>query len=198
MAFTSEFIEDPTLFALAFPPPAAAFVVKLIESADPADMEARVQAALDEVEALNALIVAAFPENPEIQLTLNDADLAGAGDGHTFIVYLSFVADTLNGMNELQGFSDLTLLPQNIGFTFAMAGEVSALQGQIENAMVRATNGEDVQAVFQFLRGAAKGTRFMYGVGGLTGGNQQVGRTASFRAGLFAAKAKRDAEAAGG
>lgn len=170
MAFTSEFIEDPTLFAISFPAPAAAFVVKLIQSADAADMEARVQAALDEVDLQNVAIAAAFPQNPEILLTLNDVDVAGAGDGHTFVVLMSFVPDNLNGVNTVLGFSAGTLAPDNLSFKFALAGDASELQAQIENAMVRAANGEDMQAVFQGLRGASAGTRFMYFVGGLAEG----------------------------
>jgi len=173
MAFTNLFYTDPTAFALNFPAPAVPFLVKVIESADAADMEARVQEALDEVTALNVLIAAAFPEGQdETVLTLADADLAGGGDGHTFLMTLYFVPGELNAVQTVLGLTELDMIPGNLLFKFAIGGSDDELLPVLNDAIVRAANGSDTRAIFQFVRGSAKGTRFMYGVGGLAIGLQ--------------------------
>jgi hypothetical protein len=172
MAFTFLSYEDPALFAVPFPPPAAARVIKVIESADPADMEKRVQAALDEVVAQNVLIAAAYPGVADVLLSLADCDLAGAGDGHTFVFTMFFVPQVLNNLAGLLSDSPPgTLLPELFRFNFAVAGERDALESQIQDAIARGIGvNENMITIFQFLRGAAKGTRFMFGVGGIPEG----------------------------
>jgi len=190
MALSQIFYENPSLFALSFPPPAQAFVTKCIESSDAADMEARVQQALDEVTALNVLIAAAFPDEPTLLLTLADMSLAGGGDGYEFITMLNFVPESLNSLADLLTLDPSLLVPGSFKFTFALAGESSELVPVVNAAIARAAGAEDTNVLFQALAGSAKGTRFMYGVGGLTegGGPQLSGRIAEFRSRLRAAR----------
>jgi hypothetical protein len=199
MSFTEVFYESPSLYAIAFPPPAEAFIVRTVESADPADMEARVAAVLAEMTTLNVAIAAAYPNDlPDVLMTLADADLAGGGDGHEFVTTLFFSASSLNGVQEIIG-SPGAFVPENFSFKFALAGEGEALQSEVNDAILRAIGaGADFDAIFQAVRGASKGTRFMYMLGGLGegGGGGRLARTdtpSGFQAKLAAARASRDA-----
>lgn len=163
MSFTDLFYANPALST----PPATSFVVKTLEAAEASEMETLVQAALDEVTAVNVLIAAAFPQDPTVLLTLGDMMLAGGGDGHTFVVTLIFVPDSVNGVQTLLELGVGALLPANLSFVFALGSEKEALQAEITNALTRAAGNASTRAIFQGLAGAAKGTRFMFGVGGL-------------------------------
>ncbi len=167
MPFTVISYQDPTFFANAFPPPAVAFLTKVIESADPEDMRVRVAAALAEVVALNVLIAAAFPDDNDPQLTLTDCDLAGGGDGHPFVFTMFFVPQTANVLAAIIDLTPGDMAPQNFRFEFALAGEGEKLDSEINAALIRAIGGIDATILFQNTRGAAKGTRFMFCVGGL-------------------------------
>jgi hypothetical protein len=163
MSFTDLFYEHPA----AFEPPSATFVVKTAEAAEASEMETLVQAALDEIQAQNVLIAAAFPETPERQLTLGDFLLAGGGDGHTFVVTLVFVAQGFNGVQTLLQLGTGALLPENLSFKFGLGSEKDALAIAITDTITRAAAPEATRAIFQEFAGAAKGTRFMFGVGGI-------------------------------
>jgi hypothetical protein len=197
MAFTFVFYENADLFAESFPAPATSLVVKTVEAAEAPVMEALVQEALNEVTALNALIAAAFPDEPGVLLTLADADLAGAGDGHTFVTTLIFVPSDLNGIQEILDTGALT--PDLFQFKFGLASEDESFATEINAAITRGIGEFDMPAIFQFTRGAAKGTRFMFGVGGTPegGGEGRLGNRTGLRAKLFAAKVAAKGEPTG-
>jgi hypothetical protein len=187
MAFTNVFYENADLFALSFPAPATSLLVKTVEAAEAPVMEALVQEALDEVTAQNVLIAAAIPDEAGVLLTLADADLAGAGDGHTFVTTLFFVPSDLNGIQEILGSG--ALLPNLFRFKFGLASEDESFATEINSAITRNIGEFDMPAIFQFTRGAAKGTRFMFGVGGIPEGisESRLGNRTGLRAKLFAA-----------
>ncbi len=163
MSFTDLFFENPA----AFESPSATFVVKTAEAAEASEMETLVQAALDEIQAQNVLIAAAFPETPSRLLTLGDFLLAGGGDGHTFVATLVFVAQAFNNVETLLDLGTGALLPQNLAFKFGLGSEKDALAIAITDALTRASSPEATRAIFEEFAGAAKGTRFMFGVGGI-------------------------------
>jgi hypothetical protein len=170
MSITLLFYENPENFAEALPPPAAAFVIKVIESADPGDMATRVAAALADVVTQNVLIAAAFPDEPDLVLTLADVEFAGGGDGHAFVTTLVFVPASLNSVGEIIGFEALDLVPENFQFFFGLASEQDALGTAITDTITRAAGPLAGEMLFQFFAGAAKGTRFMFGCGGIVEG----------------------------
>lgn len=197
MAFTSIFYENADLFAQSFPAPAASLVVKTVEAAEAPVMEALVQEALNEVIAQNVAIAAAFPDEPSVLLTLADADLAGAGDGHTFVTTLFFVPSDLNGIQEI--LDSGALLPNLFKFTFGLASEDESFGSQVTDAINRGIGEFDMPAIFQLTSGSAKGTRFMFGVGGLPEGltESRLGNRTGLRAKLFAAKVAAKGEPTG-
>lgn len=144
--------------------PGANYVHKLCESASAEGMAVLVQQALDEVEALNVLIAAAVPGDPNVLLSISDADLGGGGDGHTFICMLTFVPV---GVNLLASLIHQSPLPENVRMGFRLASEAEALQPLIGELVQELTAQSDLLSFFQGVRGASKGTRFMVGIGGL-------------------------------
>jgi hypothetical protein len=150
------------------PPPAAAFVHKIIESADPVDMQVRATRAVAEVVAQNAAIVAAFPNDSDLLLSIADADLAGGGDGHTFILEMTWVPIAANTLIVLLPDLDpSTLFPENVGFQCCLASENEALANVFGPMVDRATLDvpfgvfPEVLTFMQAVRGSSKGTRFM-------------------------------------
>jgi hypothetical protein len=116
-----------------------------IESADPVDMQQRVAVAL--------------AAHPNVDWALTHVDLAGGGDGHTFVCTLGFATAEIGSGGAP---------PENTNLFFYMASEASAL------AVARTTVNPQIAALFSapisadrvdvdqtLMAGAAKGTRFM-------------------------------------
>ena len=182
-----------------FVPPFTTYVQKQAQSADAEDMTLKVQQALDEIEQLNADITAAYaaivpiPSTPLDQLLLSyaDSNLAGGGDGHTFVFTLTFTITALNLIAALLA----PLPPEALNFQFCLAGEEDALAIAFRDMTERfAIAGGDPQspvglALWQQVAGAAKGTRFMGGVGGVVqNANPPGARAASAPAAASGAK----------
>jgi hypothetical protein len=190
MSFTEIFFENPDIYAQTFPAPAVPFLIKVCESAEAPDMQAKVAKALAEVTALNVQILAAFPDSPEAQLTLADVMLAGAGDGHTFVTTLIFVPADLNGVAPLLSLTGLEMAPNLFSFFFGLAAEQDALAQTMSSTILAATGPEDIVTLFEVLGGGAKGQRFMYGIGGFVEEGGGGARLAALRGARSAPAAK--------
>jgi hypothetical protein len=151
---------DQDTFAVGTPAPATSFLQQVLQSADPADLQAKVTAALAEVSAQNVLIAAAYPLAPELLLTFQDASLAGGGDGHTFTLVLTWVPGLLNQLQILYGNDDL--FPENLLHDFCIAGDADNLQPRFTN-LVDGLGSQEF-ALWQAHVGSSQGTRFMAGV----------------------------------
>jgi hypothetical protein len=160
-----------------FGPPFTTYVQKQVQSADADDMAIKVQQALDEIEQLNADIAVAYaaltptPSQPlnDFLMSYADANLAGGGDGHTFVFTLTFTASLLNILAALLG---SPALPELFEFQFCLASEEDALattfHDMTERFALKSGPGTPIAiAIWQQVAGAAKGTRFMGGVGGV-------------------------------
>jgi len=120
------------------------FETEFIESADPADMQARVAAAL--------------AARSGSQWALAYVDLAGGGDGHTFVCTLGFAGALIgDGTN-----------PETTRAYFFLASEPSALaqarssvDAQIATLFSAPISASSVALIQTLSAGAAKGTRFM-------------------------------------
>jgi hypothetical protein len=71
------------------------YIIRVVQAADAEEMEKKVQEVLDEIVALNATIPDASTNPPTYILNANrfmlqDVNLAGGGDGHTFTCTLTF------------------------------------------------------------------------------------------------------------
>jgi hypothetical protein len=138
-----------------------------VQSAEATDMEARVKAALAEIAAYNAT----QPFGPIGELLLSDADLAGAGDGHTFVCTLTFTFVSFNIVSLLlMALTGATAPPQpdEFRFAFSLAGESEPSEVLFEQMINRVcseftvgTAPGVVLALWQATRGASKGTRLM-------------------------------------
>ena len=116
-----------------------------IESADPVDMQTRVAAEL--ATRLN------------VNWTLTHVDLAGGGDGHTFVCTLGFATAEVGSGGAP---------PANTNMFFDLASEASALavarstvDPPIAVLFSAPTSADRVDVVQTLMAGAAKGTRFM-------------------------------------
>jgi hypothetical protein len=122
-------------------------------------------------------------------LVYGDASLAGGGDGHTFVLTLTFVPGLPGGLSSTTASSQLLLFgawqssngsyslipptPENLGVqcylaaseeSLALAGQQAIVAAEADAAGRTGSLGTPVPAVFCFLddvAGAAKGTRFM-------------------------------------
>lgn len=168
MSFTNISYQNQAVFAISFPAPAAAYLVRVVEAAEASVMEELVQQVLDEVIAQNVLIAAAYPDNPELLLTIADMSLAGGGDGHTFVCTLTFVPADSNGVAVIIAAGPIS--PTGFVFKFAIAGEQDSFLAAVNDALARLIGPADAPVIFQDSAGAAKGTRFMFGVGGVPEG----------------------------
>jgi hypothetical protein len=130
------------------------FIVRVVESADAADMERRLRQVLKEVEAINADI----QSDPE-KFVYQDIDLAGAGDGHVFAATIIFV-------READDFFGFALTPDLLAVGAYMASQQEAIEaahGVTVRRLIALSQEDPKQffAVSQPVRGAAGGTRFM-------------------------------------
>jgi len=165
----------------------------VLQAADAPTLRAKVVEAFAAVQALNAQIASFYSGTPAIvdalTLAYGDASLAGGGDGHTFVLTLTFVPGVPSGLSAVSfstqgllyanwiaasgGFTLVPPLPENLGVQCYLASseEALALAGQQAVAAAEAdaagrvpSVGTPEPAVYCFLddvAGAAKGTRFM-------------------------------------
>ena len=155
------------------------YIVRSAQAADPEEMERVVAAHLADIVAINAAI-----DDPQAKFTPVDANLAGAGDGHTFIFTVTFTRVALAAVQAtlLGNPVTLPLNPPAVFFDpslfvtkFAVSGEQDPLDVAINAAIQKIldqaalTPGADAAVLTNFLMvaGGAKGTRFMAGVTGL-------------------------------
>ena len=155
------------------------YIVRSAQAADPDEMARVVALHLAEIQAINAGI-----EDDENKFTPVDANLAAAGDGHTFIFTVFFTRTALAAVQTLQfgGPVTLPLDPAPVfldpGLFFTAFG-IAASQDELDIAMNAAiqrvldasagTPGGDATVLcnFQQAAGGAKGQVFMYAVTGL-------------------------------
>jgi hypothetical protein len=164
--------------AATFPFPSAPFLQLSAQASTAEEMAIAAQKLLDDLEVRNAAILAdpvLGPNYAQKKLTICDASLAGGGDGHTFVLTVSVVPNAGNLLQALLTFlldgfiTDLS--PQFWSFQFALAGDGENLPPQLPALAARALAGAAVSpdsfalVPFNMTAGAAKGTRFMYGVG---------------------------------
>jgi hypothetical protein len=123
-----------------------------VQAADPVIMQAGVAAVLAELSGANWV--------------LTHIDLAGGGDGHTFVCTMEF-ADTV----AVAGSTGLVVDPLTLGIFFYMAAQSEALVAA-RNAVRPAIaalfsppiSATQVDIVQTLVAGASKGTRFMGGL----------------------------------
>ena len=155
------------------------YIIRSAQAADPEEMERVVAAHLADIVAINSAI-----EDPDQKFTPVDANLAAAGDGHTFLFTVTFtrtalaaIQDTLAGASVLASPLDpapVFLDPALFQTKFAVGGEQDSMDVAISAAVERlldaaAGGAGDATVLSNFLMvaGGAKGQRFMAGISGL-------------------------------
>jgi hypothetical protein len=152
--------------------------IRSIQAADPVAMEKRLAQMFAEFNALNQDI-----QDPLLQWVPSDANIAGAGDGHTFIVTITWVRNrNLRLVNvlipALLGGAGVTVpntvpIPLSSFFTqFFMASDAQSLDIYMNRARKKAIEfGEEVTpnvgsviVTWQQVAGASTGHRFMGGM----------------------------------
>jgi len=155
------------------------YIVRSAQAADPEEMERVVAAHLADIVAINAGI-----DDAQAKFTPVDANIAGAGDGNTFIFTVTFtrvsiaaIQDTLLGepvvlpLDPVPVFFDPALFITK----FAVGGEQDSVDEAIAAAIAKLLDaaagsvGGDATVLsnFMMVAGASKGTRFMAAVTGL-------------------------------
>jgi hypothetical protein len=124
-------------------------VSRVVQSADPVDLETRVNAALADL-AANPIEVAPGVFLPAI---VSSIDLAGGGDGHTFVVTIT-ASPVVSG-----GFGGF--LPATITVACYLASEAEAIAAARAATFARFFGDGFSQLLDEDLEGASKGTRFM-------------------------------------
>jgi len=181
MALAPAFLISPANFAtVCFPPPAAAILTVAAQGSTPEDLVTSTRKALADVAAQNQAIWNKYGDDGLI-LTINDAELAGGGDGHTFVLTLTFLATAFNEVfgliqliNSLNSFlgspvDNNYFRPEALDFEFALASTAEALGPLYPDLIERILASDSLSGfaggIFNMSAGAAKGTRFMLGVG---------------------------------
>jgi hypothetical protein len=121
---------------------------RVAESADPVDLALRVNAALDEL----ALITVEVAPDIFQPLFVSNMELAGGGDGHTFVVSITAAPFVGGGPGGL--------LPGEIRAACFLASEAEAIV-LARAAAIAAMPAPPVTIIDELLAGASKGTRFM-------------------------------------
>ena len=127
-----------------------------IQSADAENMGAKFKALIAAIVVENAARQAAQPQ--KLQFNIYDCDIAGGGDGHTFIVKLLLSTQVTEG--DLIGWEaeNLSMLEA----TFWLSSTDEALRIAADSVLTTFLNGvEELALPAVGFAGAAKGTRFM-------------------------------------
>lgn len=133
-----------------------------IEAATPEEMSRRFVALIDTIRAENAVRVG----QQLAPLNVYDMDIAGGGDGHTFVVKL-LVSDWNPAETEFTARWESGVL-QEIEATFWLAATEQDLRIAANAAIAAFVANAEVSIVNTGMAGAAKGTRFMGFLAGLT------------------------------
>lgn len=97
-------------------------------------------------------------------LNVADVDIAGGGDGHTFVVRILLTTNASAGGSDGWAANDLA----DVMVNFWMGASAEALADYQEGALAALTAGtQDVQQIAVGCAGSAKGTRFMAFIGGV-------------------------------
>ena len=150
-------------------------ITRFVQSSEPGDIEAGIEAAVAEIVALNTTIT---PTDDKYGIAA--LDLAGGGDGHTFVAQITFTTNLANTLYSLIYGTPSALLDQggnppqpfHAGAYLASEKEALAVAQQATYDRLRALDpGPNKQfTVFgNSFAGAAKGTRFMGLVIGFSG-----------------------------
>jgi len=137
-----------------------------VQSAEPESMQTAFQALLTAIVAENLVRVAA----QQLALNVVDLDIAGGGDGHTFVVrlllstYVTFGAGTgwpSANLATARGIFWIASTAEALhaAAPAALAGLQAAIDAQGQSVVTRMAAG---------MAGAAKGTRFMAFIAGTT------------------------------
>ena len=148
-------------FVLSPPGTAQNTITRFVQSSEPGDIEAGIAAAVAEIVALNATIT---PTDQKYGIAA--VDIAGGGDGHTFVVQITF---TTNDANFLYGVvlgasTPSFILPTvHAGAYLASDKDALAIAQQVTYDRLRAfdTQVQQFTVIANSFAGAAKGTRFM-------------------------------------
>jgi hypothetical protein len=152
-------------------------ITRFVQSSEPGDIEAGIEAAVAEIVALNNNTIT--PVNDKYGIAA--LDLAGGGDGHTFVVQITFTTNLANTLYSLvYGTPPSTLLDQggnppqpfHAGAYLASEEEALAIAQQATYDRLRALDpapGKRFTVFGNAFAGAAKGTRFMGVVIGFSG-----------------------------
>lgn len=148
------------------------------QGATPEELQRATEVALAEIVAENVAIAANPDLGPDLEMTIADASLSGGGDGHSFVLTITLVPAQLNLVGLLLNFVtglSFDLRPQFFSFRFALAGNGQALEPLFQPLLselialaAQADLDNELFAPWNMSAGAAKGTRFMIGVGGIT------------------------------
>jgi hypothetical protein len=157
-------------FVLSPPGNAQNTITRFVQSSEPGDIEAGIAAAVAEIVALNTTITP-----PDEKYGIAAVDIAGGGDGHTFVVQITF---TTNQANFLYGVvlgasTPSFILPTvHAGAYLASDKDSLAIAQQVTYDRMRAFDpgqGKQFTVIANSFAGAAKGTRFMGLVVGFEG-----------------------------
>lgn len=135
---------------------------EFLEAATPEEMSAKFAKLIADVVAENVVREAAQLD----PFNVYDVDIAGGGDGHTFVVKL--LLSTWNPPDtEFTARWDSGVLSE-IGAEFWLASTDEALAGAASTALAAFTSGgADTELLAVGFAGAAKGTRFMGFIAGV-------------------------------
>ena len=172
-------VGPPPVPTPAFPPSGQLLVT--VQSATADGLAASTQRALLDVQERNVEIIAKL--GPSYALWISDATLSGGGDGHTFVLEILFVSAQINLLGQLVALLGLgiSLAPENFRFQFALAGDAEnlpplydpMLQTLFDTVPAPPFQPQAAIGIFNLWAGAAKGTRFMMGVGALLAPEEQ-------------------------
>jgi hypothetical protein len=123
----------------------AATSIHYVESADAADLQAKAQAVID---------------SQASALTLSFIDIAGGGDGHTFVMRLHFV-NTVTGSGIGVPVEIANIFVYEASQAVALQEARRALQAQLAVLFDTLSQGSQLFVMQTVLAGAQKGTRFM-------------------------------------
>jgi hypothetical protein len=131
-----------------------AWLLRTVESAGPEDMEKRIAQVIAEIVKINEDIV-----DSKDKFDLADVDLAGGGDGHTFVAILSFTRAKFSGLG-------IAVPPDTVRLGAYMASQRDAIDAAFNLTVTRLVQASTLDpknftAIFQPIRGASQGTRFM-------------------------------------
>jgi hypothetical protein len=162
-------------FILSPPGDSTNTITRFVQSSEPGDIEVGIEAAVAEIVALNVTIA-----DTNDKYGIAAVDLAGGGDGHTFVAQITFTTNNANSLYSLVYGTPSVLLDQggnppqpfHAGAYLASNEEALAVAQQAAYDRLRALDPAPNKRFTVFgnaFAGGAKGTRFMGLVVGFSG-----------------------------